>query len=172
MGRVASDSAPRSAVETAMAHAWKIRLDPFGRLVLTDQDGVETAGVMPVRAFPISDPGRWIVLCDAEGRELACIADLDALEPDTRELLAQELERRHFVPVILRVAQVSSYLEPAEWEVETDRGPTRFVLKTEDDVRRLGPYSAMIQDAQGIRYLVPDTRDLDPYSRRAVDRYL
>ncbi len=149
-----------------------LALDPWGRLVLTDGAGVVHGGVLPVRAFPISDPGRWVVLCDAEGRELVCIPDLAALSLDTQALLAQELARREFVPVILRVLQVSSYLEPAEWGVETDRGPTRFVLKSEDDVRRLAPYSAMIQDALGIRYLVPDTRDLDPYSRRAVDRYL
>jgi hypothetical protein len=149
-----------------------LALDPWGRLILTDGAGVVHMGVLPVRAFPISDPGRWVVLCDAEGRALVCIPDLAALPLDTEALLAQELARREFVPVILRVLHVSSYLEPAEWGVDTDRGPTRFVLKSEDDVRRLGPYSAMIQDAQGIRYLVPDTRDLDFYSRRAVDRYL
>ena len=30
-------------------------------------------------------------------------------------------------------------VEPAEWEVETDRGHTRFVLNSDDDVRPLGP---------------------------------
>lgn len=149
-----------------------LSLDDWGRLVLTDGEGTETVGVVPVRAFPISDPGRWVVLCDAEGRELICVPDLDELPPEVRAVLARELAQREFVPVIRRVLQVSSYLEPAEWSVETDRGPTRFVLKSEDDVRRLGTCSALIQDAQGIRYLVPDTRTLDPYSRRAVDRYL
>lgn len=150
----------------------KLAQDPWGRLVLTLGDGIVHQGVIPVRAFPISDPAHWVALCDAEGRELACIPDLQALTPETRELLEEEMARREFVPVIQRVHQVSSYLEPAEWTVDTNRGRTRFVLKSEDDVRRLGPFSAMIQDAQGIRYLVPDTRDLDAYSRRAVDRYL
>lgn len=149
-----------------------LRLDPWGRLVLTDGQGLTHIDVIPIRAFPISDPERWISLCDGEGRELACIPDLSALPKEARDPLTQVLGWREFVPVIRRVVQVSSHLEPAEWEVETDRGPTRFVLKTEDDVRRLGPYSALIQDAQGIRYRVPDTRHLDPYSRRAVDRYL
>jgi len=107
-----------------------------------------------------------------EGRELECIPDLSALPKEVRDLLTQALGWREFVPVIRRVVKVSSHLEPAEWEVETDRGSTRFVLKSEDDVRRLGPFSAMIQDAQGIRYRVPDTRLLDAFSRRAVDRYL
>ena len=128
--------------------------------------------MVPVRAFPITDTGRWVILCDAEGRELRCIEDPATLPAAVRTTLEDELARREFVPQIRRVIQVSSYLEPAEWDVETDRGRTRFVLKTEDDVRRLGPYSALLLDSQGIRYLVSDTRNLDPYGRRAVDRYL
>ena len=151
---------------------FQLARDPWDRLILTEPDGREHVGAVPVRAFPIGYPRGWLVLCDAEGRELRCIEDLDALPGALRALLEEELARREFVPVIWRVRNVSSYLEPAEWEVETDRGPTRFVLRTEDDVRRLGPYRALILDAQGVRYLVPDTRELDAYGRRAVERYL
>jgi hypothetical protein len=157
---------------TATQPHFELAQDPWGRLVLTDDAGGEHVGVIPVRAFPIGHPRGWLVLCDAEGRELGCIEDPTALPSEPRGLLEEELARREFVPVIRRVRNVSTYLEPAEWEVDTDRGPTRFVLKTEDDVRRLGPFCALILDAQGIRYLVPDTRTLDSYSRRAVDRYL
>jgi hypothetical protein len=157
---------------TATQPPFQLGQDPWGRLVLTDENGLEHVGVLPVRAFPIRHPTGWIVLCDAEGRELRCIGDPAALPDHLRGLVEDELARREFVPVIRRVRNVSSYLEPAEWEVDTDRGPTRFVLKTEDDVRRLGPYRALILDAQGIRYLVYDTRELDPYGRRAVERYL
>lgn len=151
---------------------FQLTQDPWGRLVLTDEAGREHVGAVPVRAFPIGYPGGWLVLCDAEGRELCCIEDPATLPDALRGLLEEELARREFVPVIRRVRNVSSYLEPAEWEVETDRGLTRFVLRTEDDVRRLGPYCALILDSQGVRYLVPDTRELDAYGRRAVERYL
>ncbi|AFL72139.1 DUF1854 domain-containing protein [Thiocystis violascens] len=147
-------------------------INPFGRLTYIDATGVEHQDAIPVRAYPLSDPRRWVTICDHEGRELRCIEDLAILPPDVRATLEDELAHREFVPRILRVIQVSSYLEPAEWEVETDCGPTRFVLKTEEDVRRLGPHSALILDSHGVRYLVPDTRDLTPYGRRAVDRYL
>ena len=157
---------------TAVHPDFRLAQDPWGRLVLTQPDGQEHVGVVPVRAFPIGHPHGWLVLCDAEGRELCCIEDLADLPQAPRALLEDELARREFVPVIRRVRNVSSYLEPAEWEVDTDRGPTRFVLRTEDDVRRLGPYRALILDAQGVRYLVPDTRELDAYGRRAVERYL
>ena len=146
--------------------------DPWGRLVLTNPDGTQHVGVVPVRAFPIGYPKGWLILCDKEGRELHCLEDATTLPAELRGLLDEALAQREFFPIICRVRKVSSYLEPAEWEVDTDRGPTRFVLKSEDDVRRLGPYRALILDAQGIRYLIPDSRNLDAYGRRAVERYL
>lgn len=151
---------------------FQLRTDPFGRLVYRDADGHEHPDAVPVRAFPITDPNRWVVICDTEGRELQCIEELASLPAAVRATLDAELERREFTPKIRRVIQVSSFLEPAEWHVETDRGPTHFVLKSGDDVRRLGRYSALLMDSHGIRYLVPDIRVLDPYSRRAVERYL
>ena len=150
----------------------RLQIDPFGRLRYHGPQGVECADAVPIRAYPISDPDHWIILCDPDGRELCCIEDPTGLAPEVRAVLDAELARREFTPCIQRVLAVSSYLEPAEWEVETDRGHTRFVLKSEDDVRRLGPHRALIQDAQGQRFLVADTRALDPFSRRAVDRYL
>jgi hypothetical protein len=150
----------------------QLHSDPWGRLVYVDENGVAHVDVVPVRAFPISDPLHWIILCSAQGHELRCIDDLAVLPRAVRVTLDNELARREFVPRILRVVNVSSHFEPAEWEVETDRGPTRFVLKSEDDVRRLGPHTALLLDSQGTRYLVADTRRLDTYGRRAVERYL
>jgi hypothetical protein len=86
--------------------------------------------------------------------------------------LDEELARREFMPVIERVMQVSSATDPSRWKVETDRGPTEFLLKSEDDVRRVGPRGAILLDAAGMRYLVPDTRRLDAASRRVLERYL
>ena len=56
-------------------------------------------------------------------------------------------------------------------KVETDRGPVLLTLNSEDDVRRLGPHRALIVDAQGLRYLVPDLRALDAASRRILEHY-
>ena len=66
----------------------------------------------------------------------------------------------------------SAVVEPSEWEVETDRGRTRFLLKSEDDVHPLDECTALITDAHGVRYLIPDTRQLDPASRRRLERFL
>ncbi|MBI3836642.1 MAG: DUF1854 domain-containing protein [Planctomycetia bacterium] len=146
--------------------------DAWGRLVLIDGNGKSHEGVEPVRDFPISDPDHWISICDAQGRELVSVKDLGAISPATREFLERDLARREFVPLIRRVVGVPADTEPTEWEVETDRGPTKFLLNSADDVRRLGPDRALVIDTQGIRYLIEDLRQLDAASRRILERYL
>jgi hypothetical protein len=152
----------------------EIRLhhDAFGRLVLTDAAGQEHAGVCPLRAFPFTAPRQGVALLDAAGREVSWVPDLDALVEDVKRILEGELARREFVPVIRRVFGVSPRVEPSEWDVDTDRGRTRFVLNSADDVRRLDDRRALVSDAHGVRYLIADLRALDSASRRLLERYL
>ncbi len=149
-----------------------LHTDAWGRLVLTDAAGRQHVGVGPVRGFPISDPQHGVSILDADGHEVLWIGDLNEVPEPVRRLLEEELARREFVPVLRRIITISAPMEPSEWEVETDRGRTRFVLNSEEDVRRLEGQRAMIVDAQGIRYLIPDVRALDAGSRRILERYL
>jgi hypothetical protein len=146
--------------------------DVWGRLVLTDADGRQHVGVEIVRAFPLSDPRHSISLCDDRGRELVWIDNLDALPAPLMAQIEDELTQREFVPIIRRVLRVSAPVEPSEWEVETDRGRTSFVLNSEDDVHELGDNRALVTDGHGIRYLIPDIERLDAQSRRLLERYL
>lgn len=152
--------------------AFGLSLDAWGKLVLIDADGVRHVGVTPIRIFPTSDAAHWVSIVDGKGRELALIEDPATLASHVREMLETELSQREFMPEILQILYVSSIMEPCDWEVITDRGPTRFVLKSEDDVRRLSPFSGIMIDAHGVRYLVRDTRKLDTYGRRALEQYI
>ena len=143
-----------------------------GRLSVTDSSGRRHENIEPIRAFPISDPEHWISLCDPNGKEVVQVRDLNELPVDQRELLLSELTRREFVPVIRRIESISSLAEPCEWFVETDRGPTSFVLNSDEHVRKLGQDRALILDSHGLRYLVPDAKQLDAHSRRLLSRYL
>jgi hypothetical protein len=145
--------------------------DEWGQLVLTTAHGRPTP-VTPTPLFPISDPEKWISLRAPDDTELACIEDPSTLSPAAREILKDELARREFVPVIERIVRVSGQMEPSEWTVETDRGPTSFVLETEDDVRRIGDHQIVIVDAHGTRYHIPDLNAVDAKSRRIVEWYV
>ncbi|HEY7328902.1 MAG TPA: DUF1854 domain-containing protein [Gemmataceae bacterium] len=153
-------------------HPFGLHHDAWGRLVLTDADGRQHAGVEVVRAFPISDPRHGVALCDSKGKELLWLADLEALPPPLARVIQDELAKREFVPIVRRILKVSAPVEPSEWEVETDRGRTSFVLNSEDDVHELDAHRALITDAHGIRYLIPDIEQLDATSRRLLERYL
>jgi len=151
---------------------FSLHRDLSGRLVLTDQRGRVHVGVEPVRSFPISDPEHWISLLDSRGREIASITDLSTVAADIRELIVQELADREFLPRIERVVRVITNKEPHVWDVITDRGPVRFLLRDDDDIRRLGPTRAIVVDMHGVRFYIPDSRQLDAKSRRILSQYL
>lgn len=148
-----------------------LRRDPFDRLVLT-LDGVPYRGVVPVRAFPITAPDDGISLVGVDGHELAWIERLDALPDAARALVAAALAGREFTPNIVRIRSVSGYTTPCTWRVDTDRGETSFVLKSEESVRRLSPASLLIADSHGAQFVVRDLASLDRESRRMLDRFL
>lgn len=154
------------------ASAFELRRDAFGRLVLTDAGGREHVNVVAVRAFPISAPDEGVSVVDGDGHELAWVPRLSELDEARRTLLAEAVEQREFMPRLLRVKAVSSFATPSTWVVDTDRGPTSFVLKGEEDIRRLGPGLLIVNDAHGVQYLIQDLLAMDRHSRRLLDRFL
>jgi len=151
---------------------FKLSRHPQGRLVLTDAEGVEHLGVTPVRAFPIAAPDEGLSLVGPEGHELAWVPRLSALAPELRQLIEEELAGREFSPELRRLVAVSSFSTPCTWTVETDRGRSDFVLKTEDDIRRLDRGRLLITGSQGIVYQIRDLQTLDRGSRRLLERFL
>jgi len=125
-----------------------------------------------VRAFPIASPLQGLSMVDVDGREVAWVPSLEVLPADLRGLIEQELDSREFTPVIGRIVEVSTFSTPSVWQVETDRGTTRLVLKTEEDIRRLPGGALWISDSHGISFIVRDRRALDRRSRRMLERFL
>ncbi len=143
-----------------------------GRLVLTLADGAVHEGVLPVRAFPVHAPNDYVALVGTEGKELVWIDRLDDLTEDVRTLILEEIASREVMPTILSIANVSTYSTPSIWDVTTDRGATRFVLKGEEDIRRLVGAALIITDSHGMRFYLADMMTLDKNSRRILDRFL
>ncbi len=155
-----------------MPVAHRLLRDAFGRLVFIDESGVEHVGVVPVQAFPVDAPGENVSLVSAEGHELVFIAQLSGLDTGTRETVQEEIAQRDFLPVIDKLLDVSTFATPSTWQVQTDHGPTTFVLKGEEDIRRLRNGGLLITDSHGLTYRVIDMRKLDRHSRRLLDRFL
>lgn len=146
--------------------------DAFGRLVFTSPEGERHEGVVPVRAFPIGAPDEGLALVNPDGRELAWIPSLATLDEEMRRLIEEELASREFLPQIQCIVHVSSFATPSTWDVETDRGKAQFVLKGEEDIRRIAHATLLIADSHGIQFLIKDMTALDRHSRKLLDRFL
>ncbi|MDI1239866.1 MAG: DUF1854 domain-containing protein [Polaromonas sp.] len=156
----------------SVSPAFQLERHASGQLLLVAADGEQHLGVVPVRAFPIAAPEEGISLISSEGHELAWLERLGDLPLPQRSLLEEELALRDFVPEITRLISVSSFGTPSTWAVETDRGETSFVLKGEEDIRRLSRESLLIAAGHGVHFSVKDMGSLDRASRRLLERFL
>ena len=158
--------------KTMTAVLFQLQRQQNGQLVLIDAEGDAHVGVVPVRAFPLAAPDEGISLVSIEGHELAWIEQLQELPTAMRTLLEEELALRDFVPEISRLQSVSTFGTPSIWTVETDRGVTSFILKGEEDIRRLGRNALLIASSEGVQYSVRDMTALDRASRKLLERFL
>jgi hypothetical protein len=162
-----------STLKQVTASTFALERNAFGKLMLTNAQGEEFQGVVPVRAFPIQSPEDGIAMVSTEGHEVAWVDRLDAVPEPMQGLIRQELATREFMPVITRIVVVSSFSTPCTWTVETDRGEADFVLRGDEDIRRIGKDgSLLIADTHGIQYFVRDQFALDSDSKKILDRFL
>ncbi len=155
------------------SNGFALQRDAFGKLVLTSSTNERHVGVVPVRAFPIQSPEVGISLVNTDGQEVAWIEELVRVDEPAQTLIRQELGTREFMPVIKRIVSVTSFSTPCTWRVETDRGDTEFVLRGDEDIRRIGSEGTLlIADSHGIQFLVRDHMALEARSRKILDRFL
>lgn len=155
-----------------MSPSFDLNQDAFGRWVLQMPDGTRHVPVTALRAYPVSAPDEGVALMDAEGHELLWVPQLGQLEAPLRDKLKQALNEREFLPEILQLTQVSSFATPSTWTVLTDRGETQFLLKGEEDIRRLTGTVLLINDINGVQFMIRDLAAMDKHSRKLLDRFL
>jgi hypothetical protein len=161
---------PRPILNLTQA-SFTLMRNGYGQLVLTLPDGQAREGVVPARAFPIQAPERDISLLDADGHEVAWIAELARVSEPAQGLIRAALAEREFMPEIRAILGVSSFSTPSTWQVRTDRGDTSFVLKGDEDIRRLNGNTLLVTDSHGIQFLIRDMTALDRESRRLLERF-
>jgi hypothetical protein len=155
-----------------MTTKFELVRNPFGKLVLTDAAGEVHENVSPARAFPVQAPDESIAIVSTDGKEVGWIDRLTDLPAAIAALVREELTGREFMPAISRIVSVTSFATPCTWKVETDRGDTEFVLRGEEDIRRLNADTLLVSDIHGIHYLIRNHWDLDKASKKILDRFL
>ena len=140
---------------------WQLRLDE-----------VLHQPVVVVRAFPIGAPDEAVSVLDADGYELLWIPQPLTLPAHQKQAVLAALQAREFMPEIQRVESVSSFSTPSTWTVQTHRGMTQFVLRGEEDIRRISAKTLIVADEHGVQFLIRDLPALDRHSRKLLDRFL
>lgn len=151
---------------------FQLTRNAFGRLVLTNPEGEVYEGVVPVRAYPIQAPQDGVALVATDGHEVGWLDRLADAPPSVQVLIQEALDTREFMPEIQDIVSVTSFSTPCTWTVKTDRGDTRFVLRGDEDIRRVGPTVLLVTDSHGIQFKIRDLSLLSKESRRIMDRFL
>ena len=133
-------------------------------MVVKFPDGTVHTAVVPVRAFPLTQPWQHIGLCDKDENEVGMIEDVKQLNKKHQDVLEEELEKCYFMPTITKIHSLESQFGVTQWEVETDRGPANFGLRSRYDITSLEDDRIVMKDVDGARYEIVNYHRLDPKS--------
>jgi hypothetical protein len=140
---------------------------------LTLEGDMSWREVRIARAFPFSDPDRYIGLRDGDDKDIGILTTLHGLDKDSRAIIEEELEKRYFTPRIERVLMVKEEFGVVTWEVETDRGPRRFLVRNlRDSTFSLGANRLMMTDTDGNRYEFPDVSTVGTKAMTVLSKVL
>jgi hypothetical protein len=160
MREITADRKPEPELE-----ALDLRLERGVDGRLWASTGARSQPVVVRRCFPWTAPARFVSLRDADEEEIALVADLDELDPDSRRALEASLVEAGFVLDIVGVDQVDDEIEIRTFRVRTKQGPRRFQTLRDEWPRPLPCGGLLLRDVAGDLYRVPDPKSLDPASR-------
>jgi hypothetical protein len=147
--------------------------DEAGWLRLLIKDDRCYLDVKTVRTFPLSDPDRYIAFLNSKDKVIGVVVDPEELEPTSKQIASEELRRRYFVPRITRIQSMKEEFGSVYFEVETNMGERRFVVRgIRDALIHLSDGRLLILDVDGNRYMIEKHHELDPKSRRLLDRVI
>jgi hypothetical protein len=143
----------------------KISRNPFEELVVELPDGTVHTDVALARAFPLTLPDQFIILLDKDDKEeFGVIEELKQLKKGDRKILEEELEKCYFIPKIQKIHSLTGHFGVTQWDVETDRGPAQFDLRSRYDIVPLEGGRVIIKDVDGNRYEIVNYHRLDEKS--------
>ncbi|MFC1601906.1 DUF1854 domain-containing protein [Candidatus Sumerlaeota bacterium] len=128
------------------------------------REGEEPAEVQLTLCFPWSEPGRHLSVRDNEGEELAFIADMDELEPESRSVARIALGEAGFVLEVETVEEIETEFEIRNWRVRTRQGPCRFQTRIGEFPLETPAGGLLICDVSGNLFHVREPHALDKKS--------
>ncbi len=146
-----------------------------GGFVSLKVEGEEYSRVQVVRMFPFSEPGKYISIRTAEetSKEIGVIERLETFPEDVQKMLSEQLALRYFTPIITKIYQIKDEYGFAYFDVDTDRGHCRFVIRMGGNaVVHLSDTRIIISDIDENRFEIPDVSKLTIKEQKKLDLFL
>lgn len=128
-----------------------------------------------LRAFPLSDPDRYISVREADEhkKEIGMIENINDLSKEDAEIVKEQLNLRYFTPKIKKVLSVKDKHGFSTLEVITDKGKCKFTFKTgSNSVVGLSESRYLFYDIDGSRYEIEDIFALSKREQKKLDIYI
>ena len=132
--------------------------------------------VQPYRAFPFTDPEKYISIRSGNGnesREVGIIKTLAEMPEKYRSLIEEQLELRYFMPEIIRIHSIREEYGYSYWDVTPDRGECRFTTNMSAGTAvSLSEIRMIIKDVDDNRFEIKDIGKLSASELKMLDIYL
>ncbi|MFP4385534.1 MAG: DUF1854 domain-containing protein [Spirochaetia bacterium] len=150
----------------------ELKRDTYGNVHLkTDDKDLEIGSVHG--AFPLSNPGRMILLRDQKGKEIDILDDIHQMEKHSRRIIKEELEKSYFMPTIRNILSDSEKLGVVTFNVMTNRGEKTFeVRNVRQNIRKVGNGRMIVKDVDGNRYQIKNAFGLPPKAQEILTQYV
>lgn len=150
-------------------------------MTLTHKDGNKEVfeRIVPVRAFPITEPDLFISIREPDtkdvgkGAEIGLIEKLCDFPKEEVLLIKKELEKRYFTPEIQKIYNIKEKFGYLYFDVLTSAGKSNFVMNNPSaNIRVLEDKRSLIYDIDGNCFEIPEISKMDKASYRKIEIYL
>ncbi|CAN5378565.1 hypothetical protein BH11ARM1_BH11ARM1_11680 [soil metagenome] len=125
------------------------------------------------RIFPLSKAKEFICILDGAGKEVGILRNLENIDPQSSEVVAAELDRRYFTPIITAIDVLKQEAGMWHFTVQTQRGESEFYVRNwRDNAYEISPNRWQIYSVDGGRFDIPNLEALDDQSRKLLARLL
>ncbi len=129
-----------------------------------------------VKTFPYTAQNQFISvrISDEDETEIGMIHDVEKdFTGSQKGYIEDQLAVRYFTPVIQKVISVRDQGGYSYFETETDAGPRRFVLRTNENAFiKLTETRIFIEDLENNRYEIPVRNALTAKERKKLEIFL
>ena len=128
--------------------------------------------VILTRALPLSNEWKYISVSDVDKNEIGIIEDVKTFSSEQQKMIAEELSKRYFIPVITAIEKVQEKMGHFYFDVKIGDYKKSFTVKDITKSVRYHGKGFDIIDVDGNRFRVMDYESVKGKARKKLDAYL